>query len=218
MFEITLPFEHTAGAWRAVARRLLAARVDPSRVRWQIGERTHIPNLPEERYRVRVPERLLTLSDVALWHEESDRFDLMYQLSWKLRLAPNLMADTEDKTVSRCLDMETDVLRSLKRLNRSLRLSEVHPNLGRRLFVGWCDVPHDPLELALPRLCRQLSDFDWTIYTPQRVARSVNGSVSVSSAPERPDLGRDTTSEPWVEWLRAQEYPTPSETHNAVGF
>lgn len=209
MYTITLPFSGTATAWRRIARRLLSARVAPEFVEWSIGAIECVPTLPDERYRARVPERFVILTETSVWHSDPLRFDLLYRLAWRLRLQPSLVGDRSDADVLRLLEMESDVLRAHRKLSRDLRLHDVGRQSGRWVFAGWCDVPHDPLELALPKYQRQFSEFDWIIYTPQRMVRSVEGSVSIAPSPERPELVRDTTHSDWYEWLRAQVGPAP---------
>lgn len=211
MYSITLPFSRTAIAWRRIARRLLSARIAPEFVEWAVGATEMVPTLPDERYKARVPERFVILTETAVWHSDPSRFDLLYRLAWRLRLQPSLVGDRCDPDVLRLLEMENDVLRAHRKLGRDLRLHEVGRQAGRRIFAGWCDVPHDPLELALPKYQRQFSEFDWVIYTPQRMVRCTQGNVSLAQAPERPELLRDTMHSDWYEWLRAQVCPTPSK-------
>ncbi len=217
MYEITLPFAGTTFAWRRIARQLMAARVAPELVSWVVATEEALPALPRDRYKVRVPERFLILSQIAGWHSAADRYDRLYRLAWRLRLTPAVIGDRADPEVSVLLEREADVLRSVRRLSRQLQLHELGRDSGRRQFAGWCDVPHDPLELLLPRYVRQLSEFDWTIYTPARVVRSRQGDLTVAASPERPDLPKDTRATEWQEWLRAQETPAPLDFAQAVG-
>ena len=216
MVDITLPFAGTVSAWRQTARRLLAARIPPEHLQWQIGATLDIPRLPAEKFKVRVPERFVHLSDVVGWHEAQDRFALLYRTAWGLRLKPALLTDNSDPDVASLIAMEQDVLISLKRFNQRLRLHELPSSSPRRLFAGWCDIPQDPLEIALPRLRRQFSEFDWVIYTPARAVRSIAGQEFIFRPPERPDLPRNTAHSDWQEWLRAQECPAPLEFQIAV--
>lgn len=210
MYTITLPFSGTAIAWRRIARRLLSARVAPEFVAWSVDTVENVPTLPEERYKARVPERFVILTETSVWHSDPLKFDLLYRLAWRLRLQPSLVGDRSDADVLRLLEMETDVLRAHRKLGRDLRLHDVGRCAGRRVFAGWCDVPHDPLELALPKYQRQFSEFDWIIYTPRRLVRCIEGIISIAPSPERPDLTRDTMHSDWYEWLRAQVGPAPS--------
>ena len=214
MYTITLPFSGTAIAWRRIARRLLSARVAPEFVAWSVDAVENVPTLPEERYKARVPERFVILTETSVWHSDPLKFDLLYRLAWRLRLQPSLVGDRSDADVLRLLEMETDVLRAHRKLGRDLRLHDVGRCAGRRVFAGWCDVPHDPLELALPKYQRQFSEFDWIIYTPRRLVRCIQGIISIAPSPERPDLTRDTTHSDWYEWLRAQVGPAPSSNQS----
>ena len=216
MVDITLPFAGTVSAWRQTARRLLAARIPPEHLHWKIDNALNVPRLPAEKFKVRVPERFVHLSDVVGWHEAPDRFDLLYRTAWGLRLKPALLTDTQDADVTALLAMEQDVLTALKRFNQRLRLHELPYSGARRMFAGWCDIPQDPIEIALPRLRRQMSEFDWVIYTPARAVRSIAGQDFIFRPPERPDLPRNTAHSDWLEWLRAQECPAPSEFQIAV--
>ncbi|OUD10007.1 hypothetical protein BVC71_00340 [Marivivens niveibacter] len=207
MVDITLPFAGTVSAWRQTARRLLAARIPPEHLHWKIGAALDIPRLPAEKFKVRVPERFVHLSDVVGWHDAADRFALLYRTAWGLRLKPTLLTETNDPDVATLITMEQDVLTSLRRFNQRLRLHELPSTTSRRMFAGWCDIQQDPLEIALPRLRRQLSEFDWVIYTPARAVRSTAQQEFIFRPPERPDLPRNTAHPDWVRWLQAQEYP-----------
>ncbi len=219
MFQIPLPFSKTAAAWRRIAGRLMSGRVPPEHVTWTIDDEGLLPPLPEPKFAVRVPERFLIMADAAAWHDASDRFDRLYALAWRLRLRPGLMTE-DDAEVQTLITMEQEVLRSLRRLQRGLALHPVGLSGGRRQFAGWCDVRHDPLELALPHFTRRLSEMDWVIHTPMRSVRSTSGRIEITAAPERPSLPRDGRHPDWATWLQncegGQGYPLPAPFYGLI--
>ncbi len=229
MFAIPLPFSSTAPAWRRAARHLLAARVPPEQVSWEVlppREEAYLPPLPMARFKVRVPERFLHLADSVTSHASEDRFTRLYRLAWRLKLTPGLLTEGKDSDVTALLVMEEEVRKSLRRLNRQLRLHDLGWRSGRRLYAGWCDVENDPVELALPVFRRKFSDLDWVVHTPARTVRNIAGHELAYEAPARPDLPKDTGQAEWQKWLWAQETrahvmlalpaPLPALTHQVL--
>lgn len=202
MFVVPLPFSDTATAWRSAARSLLAARVLPERVTWQADSTAPLPDLPKARYKVRVPERFLTLANIVVWHSDPDRFARLYSAAFRLLAHPDAMNDPDCTFMKELFVMEGQVLRAHRLLKTRLHLHDLNRPVARRAFAGWVDTPHDPLELTRQEFTRRFSDIDVSIYTPKRAAHWISGRLVFQAAPMRPALPKKTSDPFWAAWLR----------------
>lgn len=173
MPEILLPSIGTLTLWRRHAKRLIYDRIPPEDVAWRLDDApvvdVDLPPAPAM-FRLRVSERFLELSSRAIWHSSPQRFALLYDLLWRLRLAPKLASDTSDPTVAALIDMEQAVERQKMILRKQLRFESCAGAL-----VAQVAPKHPVLEAMAPSLAQRYHSFDWVIHAPEITLRHRDG-------------------------------------------
>lgn len=173
MREIALPQIGTLTLWRRYAKRLMYDRIPPEEVEWRLDDSpvidTEMAPAPAM-YRLRVSERFLELSGRCIWHSSPNRFALLYDLLWRLRLSPKLASDSDDPCVSALIEMERAVERQKHSLRKQLRFE----NRGGWL-VAEVTPKHPVLEPMGASLAQRYGSFDWVIHAPQITLRHRDG-------------------------------------------
>jgi DNA polymerase len=214
MPHVTLPKVGTAQGWRDAARACLASRVPPEELTWSRGEigaslfegGAPPPVRPAKAGSpgaIKVPESFVALAAEVAWHRDPETYARLYAFLWRLRSSRELMQDAADPDLVRLRAMEKAVHRDLHKLKAFVRFREVgERNAPRRSFAAWFEPGHFTLEPAAPFFARRFADMDWTIATPDLVARHVDGVVSFHEGAERPELPEDGAEELWVTYFR----------------
>ena len=173
---IALPGRADFPAWRAAARRLLAAGTPPERVEWRLsGEAPGLfvtpPPLPPAAEApppaATVPRAFLEAAELAVRHRDPERFALLYRLLWRLAHGePALMGVPTDPAVARLAAMVRAVRRDAHKMHAFLRFRRVETAEGER-FVAWFEPEHHILEAeAAGFFRRRFAGMRWSILTP----------------------------------------------------
>jgi uracil-DNA glycosylase len=124
MQTVRLAKPHDFEEWRAAARSLLMAGVPPAETKWEAGS----PDLfapPETRGRVTaravgvVPKRFVDLARIALFHDDPQRFSLLYRLLFRLQKDKALLGARSDPDVSRLYRLVGEVRDEANRLKEA---------------------------------------------------------------------------------------------------
>ena len=164
--------------WRDAARRFLAARVEPDRIVWHVGESaddlfaTDATNLPPEpQLELRVPRLFPELAQSALLHSDPERFALLYRLLWQVTEHPGLLSDHADPLVRRVEIMAKAVRRDIHKMHAFVRFREVE-DPGSKVpsgtrFVAWFEPEHHIVRTAAGFFVRRFAGMAWSILTPE---------------------------------------------------
>ena len=206
MVRVALPRMGFAQAWRNASRDLLHKGVRPMDVIW-VGASDEAglfdlqasePASLEPVASPSVPKAFLPLAGAAVCHSGRERFSLPYRILWRLQSNRGLLSDRADADVSALFGMEKSVRRDNHKMHAFVRFRELGvSDAGRRQFGAWFEPQHHIVELAAPFFVRRFADMDWTIATPDLVARFENGRLSIEPCEVRPDLPEDTADELW---------------------
>ncbi len=169
---VLLPGPADFPAWRAEARRLLAAGIPPERVDWRVlgegrglfgsGAAPAAPGGSE----ARVPRRFLELAEIAIRHRDPERFALLYRLLWRITHGePGLMEVASDAEVARAEAMAKAVRRDAHKMHAFLRFRCVATAEGPR-YVAWFEPDHHILEAEAGFFLRRFAALRWSILTP----------------------------------------------------
>lgn len=206
MLRIVMPRIGFAETWRSTARDLMRRGVRPQDVEWQskAEERSLFdhgetpPGILEPHTNPTVPKAFPEIVAAAVCHSGPSRFSLPYRLLWRLQSNHSLLDDRADPDVSELFAMEKAVRRDAHKMHAFVRFRELEPAAGgRRRFGAWFEPGHHIVEHAVPFFARRFADMDWTIATPDLVARFVDGRLSVDIGDERPDLPEDEADDLW---------------------
>ncbi|HYW30225.1 MAG TPA: DUF4130 domain-containing protein [Gemmatimonas sp.] len=175
----------TFDGWRAAARTLLQADIDPQHVVWREALSTspaqHAHASLEDAARVprqRVSRDFIKLARRVACHRDPSRWALLYRVLWRLTHGePNLLR-TVSHDISALgalhLDVRRDMERTLARLRfRAMEATVTSPVLTH---VAWTAPEHHVVPAVARLLMRRMPDLRWSILTPDRSSHW-NGSV-----------------------------------------
>jgi probable DNA metabolism protein len=167
--------------FRQAARRLLAQRVAPERLRWHCtpaakpaATERNAQNAAVDAPPVNVPPEFLTLCQSVIQHRDPGRFDLMYRLLWRLAHEPTLRHDLLDADMAQAQRMAQAVRLDQHSMKALLRFRSVqddsfktHPE-GGPLHLAWFEPAHYIVEALAPFFAQRFAQMRWAILTPER--------------------------------------------------
>jgi DNA polymerase len=170
---ILLPGPADLPAWRAEARRLLAAGIPPERVAWRVlGEARDLlaprdaPPAEGGEAVARVPRRFVELAEVAIRHRDPARFALLYRVLWRLTHGePALLEVPTDADLLRLEAMAKSVRRDAHKMHAFLRFRAVETAEGPR-HIAWFEPEHHILGAETGFFIRRFGAMRWSILTP----------------------------------------------------
>lgn len=207
--------------WRQASRQLLAARVMPSSVDWQVGPPMptlfpdHLPPLPTDLrgHNFTVPARFIELCRSASLHSDPARFGLLYKLLWRLQLEPGLMRLSFDEDIRRVEMMVKAVRRDMHKMKAFVRFREVAAPLlpadaqgiaphapapapvpGSR-FIAWFEPEHHIVAALAPFFTGRFTNMHWSILTPRSSMHWHDGRLYFTDGARREDAPDDDAGE-----------------------
>lgn len=212
MHRVDLPTIGTFDAWRDAARGLVLANVPPEEVLWQHGESsgdlfddasTPLPK-PDSTRQITVPKGFLTLTRLALWHRDPERFARAYALLCALQDNSRLIHDRGDARVAKLNAMAKEVGRDKHKMTAFVRFREIgEPDAPRRRFAAWFEPSHFVTEPTAPFFAKRFGDMDWTIFTPDLTAHFEDGKLRFGPGAPKPPLAEDDTETLWRTYFRS---------------
>jgi DNA polymerase len=152
--------------WRNAARRLAAAGVAPEDLVWKVGASSDLfaseqPMPPTSTEELRVPRAFLELAELAALHSDPQRFDLLYELLFRLKSSRRLIEDHADPLVRRVELLAKAVRRDMHKMRAFVRFREID---GR--FVAWFEPDYHIVRANAGFFVRRFSAMHWSILTP----------------------------------------------------
>ena len=196
LFAPRLPRIGTVAAWRAAAKRLAAARVDPARVEWGLeGEAAPLlgasmEDLPEPTRALSVPRAFPDLLATLVPERSHAGMTVAYDLLLRLQSAPRLLENRADPSVAQAHAFAKAIRRDIHKMHAFVRFKEQHGRADRRLFTAWFEPDHRIEEAVAEFFARRFGDMDWIIRTPEVAIRFEEGRVSLAAEDAtRPEEG-----------------------------
>ena len=166
-------------SWRAQARRLLDAEVDPSQVVFSCSsdDQTSFESLlPSETKKVlhhsyRVPQEFVVQAKSASAFRDPKCWPLFYRILWRLtHEEPQLMQITIDPDIELLTTMVRSVRRDIHKMTAFVRFRELKKlDAERNLktwFVAWHEPDHKILRQAAPFFIERFNGMCFSILTP----------------------------------------------------
>ncbi|MGP6086314.1 UdgX family uracil-DNA binding protein [Antarctobacter jejuensis] len=202
MYRVTLPEQGFFETWRAAARRLASHDVPPDRIVWDRGGETDLfaaapPPEAEGPSEVTATKPLIATAKSVLCHADPEAPALAYQALHRHQSAPRALSNPADPLTRRLAQLQKAVKRDIHKMHAFVRFHELPEEGPRRRFGAWFEPDHLILEAATPFFARRFADMDWTIATPQGVARFENGALSFHPTAPHPDLPEDASQALW---------------------
>ncbi|SDB29955.1 UdgX family uracil-DNA binding protein [Belnapia rosea] len=202
MIGIALPGPADFEAWRAEARRLLAAEVPPERVAWHLrGESAGLfadeaaPAPSPRRDGITVPRAFPELAEVAIRHRDPERFALLYRILWRIAGGEaGLMQVAVDPDVLRAHAMAKAVRRDAHKMHAFVRFRELAGEDGPR-FVAWFEPEHHILEAEAGFFIRRFAGMRWSILTPEASAHWDGEELRIGPGGRRADAPAEDAKE-----------------------
>lgn len=177
MRTISLANETDFSGWKAAARRLRLAGVEPASARFVTAgsvqgglfDADEGPGAVAVDDALVVPRAFMETAGDLILHRAPDRFDLMYRLLWRLRDEPDLMRVVSDPDVAAAAERVKNVRRASHKMKAFVRFRETRDAQGD-LWVAWFEPAHRVLEKTAPFFARRYSTMRWTILTPDGTA------------------------------------------------
>lgn len=220
---ISLQNETDFDGWRQAARQLLAGRVMPSSVDWQVGPPMptlfpdDLPPLPTDLrgQTFTVPAKFVELCRSAILHSDPARFSLLYKLLWRLQLEPGLLRLSFDDDVRKAEMMVKAVRRDMHKMKAFVRFREVAVDaesmfqpgyepeisinttacLATSRFIAWFEPEHHVVAALAPFFTGRFTNMHWSILTPRTSMHWHDGRLYFSAGAKRQDAPDDDAGE-----------------------
>lgn len=198
---IQVPAPADFDVWRQTARALLIDHTPPSAVLWSAGAQSHLfgaspptaPTAPS----LRVPAAFMRLAELASYHRDEARWDLLYQALYRLQSGePRLLDNLADPLIHRLLRMEQAVRRDEHKMHAFVRFRRCERD-GAEHFVAWHRPDHLIVRLAAPFFARRFASMRWTIMTPDETASWDGAAVHYGPGVAQPPANDDALDELW---------------------
>lgn len=198
---VRLAGEDDWDGWRAAARRLLAAGIDPDTIIWNVGGKsadlfaTESELPPEPSVAPRVPRSFVPLAQSAILHSDPERFALLYRLLVKVSRYPDLMSDRADPLLRRIDLLAKAVRRDIHKMHAFVRFREFENGDGSQRFVAWFEPDHHIVRATAGFFVRRFAQMQWSILTPEVCIHWDGKTLAESPGAERPDAPADDAFE-----------------------
>ncbi len=202
--DVPLPGEADFPAWRAAARRLLAAGIPPERVEWRLpgeapglfAEASTLPAAPGPTTPgAPVPRSFLDLAEAAIRHRDRERFALLYRVLWRIAHGePALPQVATDPDIIRLHGMAKAVRRDAHKMHAFVRFRRLDTELGEG-FVAWFEPDHHILEAETGFFIRRFSRMRWSILTPEASAHWDGEALRMGPGGHRADAPAEDAHE-----------------------
>jgi DNA polymerase len=196
MLQVRAPSDFAA--FRAIARGLLASKVDPASVTWAHERHGSLFDAPAfvagaDAPMPSVPRELVDALDAAACHRFDARWALMYRVLWRtVHENRALIRDGADPDVASLRKMAAAVRHDCHRMHAYVRFRAVpddDPATGetRERFVAWHEPEHRILDRVAPFFRNRFANMRWLIATPDGaiewdpVARELRRAAAPSS-------------------------------------
>ena len=175
MRTVHLDSETDFDGWREAARSLRLEGIEPARVRFVVGqgqdglfgdEAAPIVHHPQA---FKVSKAFVDLAQEVILHRDTDRFDLLYRILWRLQDEPNLIKVTSDRDVARAVEMAKNVSRASHKMKAFVRFRQQGEGDQQR-WIAWFEPAHRVLEKTAPFFQRRYTNMRWSILTPDGTA------------------------------------------------
>jgi probable DNA metabolism protein len=179
MHRVRLVSVNDFAEWRAAARALLLAAVQPEDVQWNdparpadmFGAAPVVAIEPVVARKVgRVPPRFLKLGQAAICHTDTERFATLYSLLWRLQKDRGVLQNRDDIDVAKLHRRVEQVVAEYTRMKAELKFRRAVSADGHKGLAANFAPRHYVLERVAPHFVSEIRGEDWVIMTPYRCA------------------------------------------------
>jgi DNA polymerase len=197
---VDIPDTGCFDAWRQAARNALSHHIPPEAIEWSKKPSLFAGcALPETALTGNhaIPRRFLDLAGTVVWHNDPERYGLLYMALWRISHGDRQPMSAADTLGARLEHMARNVRRDLHKMHAFVRFRELPGDGGRRRFAAWFEPDHNIIEPGSAFFAARFADMDWLIAAPQCSARFEDGTVSFSAGVSKPDIPPDASEALW---------------------
>ncbi|MFO0991189.1 MAG: UdgX family uracil-DNA binding protein [Hyphomicrobiales bacterium] len=210
-YSVSLPRDADEAAFRAVARRGIAASLTPDELDFVSGdEPSFFAPLPETSSApaFSVPRAFAELLSDAICNSAPDRFALLYEVLWRsLHGERELAQNHADPAVARLQKYAHHVRRDIHKMHAFVRFRE-HSLDGAHIYTSWFEPQHFILRRAIPFFVDRFSKMNWLIATPIGTAHWDQHHLSFGPPVARPKQGNDAVLDDlWLTYFKTTFNP-----------
>ena len=210
--QITLAGPTDLDGFRSAARKLLANGTRPEQVAWHGAGGVIARNAVKLRNSklplavdspmdsalqatpvVHVTPDFLALCETVILHSDSNRFELLYRLLWRMAKEPGLKHDPLDTDMLLAQHMAKAVRRDMHKMKAFVRFRTVadeafksRPTDGP-LHVAWFEPEHHITEAIAPFFAKRFTQMRWAILTPERCMAWDGANLHFSPGAQKSD-------------------------------
>jgi probable DNA metabolism protein len=212
MYALALPICADETAFRAAARRALAAGLSPQQVVF-VGEEeaSLLPPLAEaevEPSAITAPRAYVDLVRDAICHRAADRFSLLYDVLWRTTHGERqLITRATDPAVAQLRAYAHAIRRDIHKMHAFLRFRARELD-GATLYTAWFEPQHFILKQAIPFFVDRFASMDWLIATPMGTALWREKTLVYGPPVSKPDAVDDSVLDDlWLTYYRTTFNP-----------
>lgn len=179
-YTVRLDAEDDWHGWRSAVRSLVAKRIAPEDVTWQVGDG------PGDLFggqvlqsgaapAFSVSKDFIYLASRAILHRDPERFSLLH--GWLLRVMenPGILRDRSDPRTRRAEHFYQTIRRDMHKMRAFVRFRVVRDEDGDR-YVAWFEPEHHIVRANAEFFLRRFNKMRWSILTPE-ISIHWNGTV-----------------------------------------
>ena len=196
--------------WREAARGFALAGIPPQAVTFEVagesvglfGEDAPL-DAPAGR-ELRVPKNFAPLAKRAILHSDTERFNLLYALLWKLQTNRHALEDRADPLVDRLQRLAKEVGRDAHKMHAFVRFREVEDGDGTERMVAWFEPDHHIVRAEAGFFVRRFPNMRWSILTPEVCIHWDMERLTESAGATKADApSGDGVEETWKTYYRS---------------
>jgi probable DNA metabolism protein len=202
-------FDGTFDGWRAAARELLLAGVQPDNVAWMSDSSqgalfTSTTEGLGTTGSIELPSSFFDLAKVASVFDDPSRWSTLYRIAFRLAYENrSLLSIESDADIRQLHLMAKGVRRDIHKFHAFVRFRRVECD-GKEIFVAWHEPQHFTVELATPFFARRFGSMHFSILTPKGCAHWDRTELTFSAPAERSQApSADETEDFWLLYYRS---------------
>ncbi|MFD0987843.1 UdgX family uracil-DNA binding protein [Methyloligella solikamskensis] len=214
MYLVSLPADLSAddAPFRDAVRRALSLNLSPEKVSFSAnGQASLLGSLPDAKAEpLTVPPGYRELMQLAILHRAADRYDLLYEVLWRLKHGEaGLLSRASDPAVSRLQGYAKAVRRDIHKTHAFVRFAETQDNMGT-LHVAFFEPKYFTLRRSAPFFRDRFAGMRWRIETPIGTAswdRETLRFGPAVDAPRKPQPVNEESGDLWKTYYRTTFNP-----------
>lgn len=220
-YTVQLDAEDDWDGWRDAARSLVAQRIRPEDVTWQIGPgpgdlfRGNVLQ-PGKGPSFNVSRDFIYLASRAILHRDPERFSLLHGLLLRVIENPEVLRDRSDPRTRRAEQLYQTIRRDMHKMRAFVRFRVLEDSDGER-YVAWFEPEHHIVRANAEFFLRRFNKMRWSILTPDVSIHWDGSAVLEGPGARREDApGDDPVEHVWKKYYTSTFNPSRLKIHAMI--